>query len=259
MMLLGILLLIFFITLFFLVYHLKDVSLNEEDEIQSSEINENNVKQIEQKPFHAQYEKIKYWLYDSLKDLDSVYRTIYRDIVVKNLWIDEPFHTKFYEVLLLLSKNDFMIKDKDSNTIVMNIRDENEIVQISNSYSVFSTNEILSSTFEETRDKIKSFNDNDAKNILFAMLVIVCSKSQFFNDKEVPFTLIMKALEDYKQIDKVLYIVKLIEQGDKKVAFVKKAYDLAIRLAKTYPYNDSITPQQLQICHKLPKKILRNI
>lgn len=217
------------------------------------------VKLVEEKSVEIQSQQMKYWLYSSFRDLSCELRILYSTIVVKNLWIDEPFHTKFYQVLLLLSKNNFMIRNPKSIDLVINMRDENDIVQKSISYEVFSVNEILCSTFQYTMDSIVSFHKSDARNIVFAVVLMICKKSQYFNYEELPLTLIQELLKDYHELENIRYILELIEAEDRRLDFVVKAYNMAIKRAATYPYNNSVSPVPLQINQKLPKKVLQNM
>ena len=45
-----------------------------------------------------------------------IYRSnnIYEKIIVKNYWIDEPFHSSFVKILYCISENDFWIKSLKS-------------------------------------------------------------------------------------------------------------------------------------------------
>ena len=78
-------------------------------------------------------------IYDGLDDFNSIYELIIHD----NLWINEPFHTKFYEFCMIINDNDFMIIDPYSKVITMNIRDKYNKVQTSKSYQVYFTKEII--------------------------------------------------------------------------------------------------------------------
>lgn len=246
-------------------YYLKTIFINKANRVQGMEDFEAKkgegvekiIEPVEQKSIKP--EKMRYWLYPSVRDLSFECRILYDLVVVKNLWIDEPFHTKLYEILLLLSRNNFMIRNPNSSDLVINIRDENDIVQTSKSYEVFSTNELLYATIEYSLGSIVGFYESDAKNIVFAIVLIICEKSQYFNQKELPLALIQDVLKEYSELENIWYILELIEAKDRRFDFIEKAYELAIQKAITYPYNDSTSPLHLQISSNLPKKVLKNI
>ncbi|DAB34920.1 MAG TPA: hypothetical protein CFH82_02905 [Sulfurospirillum sp. UBA12182] len=248
-------------------YYLKNTFMNNANKVQNIEDFEakkdegvaNVIEPVEQKSLYIKPEKMRYWLYPSVRDLSFEFQILYDLVVVKNLWIDEPFHTKFYEIFLLLSKNNFMIRNPNSSDLILNMRDENDIVRTSTSYEVFSTNELLYATIEYSLDSIVGFYESDAKNIVFVIVLIICGKSQYFNQKELPLALIQDVLKEYSELENIWYILELIEAKDRRFDFIEKAYELAIQKAITYPYNDSTSPLHLQISSNLPKKVLKNI
>ena len=51
-------------------------------------------------------------IYDGLHDFNFIYELVIHD----NLWINEPFHSKFYEFCMIINDNDFMIIDPSSKS-----------------------------------------------------------------------------------------------------------------------------------------------
>ncbi len=114
-----------------------------------------------------------YPIYDGLHDFISIYELVVHD----NLWINEPFHSKFYEFCMIINDNDFMIIDPSSKVITMNIRDRWNKVQTSKSYQVFSSKEIIKYVIRYSITDIKSYDKIEAQNLLISIFIIVLKQS----------------------------------------------------------------------------------
>lgn len=163
-------------------------ALNEKNKISESqnleplqEQKNQDSKILEKKPepvYQLQTHKVKYWLYNPAYGLIT-YGLIglYNELVVKNLWINEPFHSKFYEILMVLDKNEFMIIDPHSRVITMNVRGRDNKVSTSKSFQVFATKDIIEATLQNAMSDIVRFNKHDAQHIVLAICVIALEQS----------------------------------------------------------------------------------
>ena len=143
--------------------------------------------------------KVRYSLYNpnfqGLHEFNSIYKLVVHD----NLWINEPFHSKFYEFLMLTNDNDFMIIDPYSKVITMNVRDKYNKVQTSKSYQVYSTKDIIKHMISYCMDDITRFNKKDAQNLLISIFIVALKQSVHYLSKDVPQNIIDKMLKDYKE------------------------------------------------------------
>ena len=210
-----------------------------------------------EKVYQLQTHKIKYKLYDTKFKLDFYLNNLYQNVVVENLYIDEPFHTDFYKLLLLLNKDELMIVDKKAKVLTLNIRDTNNQMQISKSYSVFSVKDIIVEVLNISLNKILQFQKSDAQNIILAICILSIQKSQHFETQQNQNDRIQNMLDiDFKRIE---FIINLINKKDEQLLFIDDAINYAFETTRTYPYNDSEKQQVLSLDIKLPKKVLMSI
>ena len=196
-----------------------------------------------------------YPIYDGLHDFISIYELVVHD----NLWINEPFHTKFYEFCMIINDNDFMIIDPSSKVITMNIRDKYNKVQTSKSYQVFSTKDIIKHVIRYSITDIKSYNKIEAQNLLISIFIIVLKQSVHYLSHEAPQNIIDKVLEGYEYTQAIRDIVLLIEEKDSQFYFIQKSIYNAFNAVETLPYNDSEVPKAIKIREEQPIKILQKI
>jgi hypothetical protein len=193
--------------------------------------------------------------FDGLHELSFLYRLV----VHKNFWINEPFHTKFYEFLMLINDNDFMIIDPNSKVITMNTRDQHNKVQTSKSYQVFSTKDIIQHVVLYCMDDIKRFNKKDAQNLVISIFIIALKQSVHYLSYEIPLNIIDKMLKRYEQAQGIRNIIQMIEAKNEKVYFIQKSIYDAFTVIKTLPYNDSEAPKAIEIRLQISQKILQTI
>jgi hypothetical protein len=198
--------------------------------------------------------KMRYLLFNKY-ELGFHSSFLYEKIVIKNLWIDEPFHTSFYNVLLFLKNNNFFIKDKNSKVLTLFLRDDKNKTLKSNSYQVFSAQEILIFVLENSLTDIYKFKDKNAKDIVLAICVLTFHKSQHFLSLKNPNNLI----NEFIDIDKIQYILDLIEENDERLLFIKSSFKMAFLDSETYPYIDNLKQEKLQISYSTPQKYLQEI
>ena len=203
--------------------------------------------------------KVRYSLYNpnfqGLHEFNSIYKLVVHD----NLWINEPFHSKFYEFLMLINDNQFMIIDPYSKVITMNVRDKYNKVQTSKSYQVYSTKDIIKHMISYCMDDITRFNKKDAQNLLISIFIVALKQSVHYLSKDVPQNIIDKMLKDYKEALAIKNIVHMVETEKEKVYFIQEALYDAFSVVETLPYNDSEVPKALEIRKELPQKLLQSI
>ncbi len=227
---------------------------NLQQKLINEEINKESRRVYKLNTHEVQY-SLYYPIYDGLVDFISIYELVVHD----NLWINEPFHTKFYEFCMIINDNDFMIIDPSSKVITMNIRDKYNKVQTSKSYQVFSTKDIIKHVIRYSITDIKSYNKIEAQNLLISIFIIVLKQSVHYLSHEVSINIIDKVLEGYEYTQAIRDIVLLIEEKDSQFYFIQESIYNAFNAVETLPYNDSEVPKAIKIREEQPIKILQKI
>ncbi|MBD3841934.1 MAG: hypothetical protein IE909_08620 [Campylobacterales bacterium] len=200
--------------------------------------------------------RVKLRLFDARRELlQLIY--LYELVIVKNYWISEPFYSKFYELLILFEKNNLMIVDPNAKVITMNLRDHNNEVHTSRAFEVYSSADIVDSVLRLCMKNILQFKQQDAQNIIIAICIFVLEKSVHYRSQKVFQHMVIDVLSDYKNAQDVRKNLEWIKEKKISVKFVFDAFEQALNTAKTYPYNDSEAPKQLQLVRKLPQKFLQ--
>ena len=200
--------------------------------------------------------RVKLTLFDARRDLLQL-NYLYEFVIVKNYWISNPFYSKFYELLLIFENNNFMIIDPNAKVVTMHLRDHNNEVQTSRAFEVYNSRDIVESMIRIGIQNIRQFKQQDAQNIVIAICIFVLEKAVHYLSKEVPQKIIIDLLDDYKNAQDIRKIVKLIKEKNSSLKFVFDAFEQALNMSITYPYNDSEVPKQLQLPQKLPQKFLQ--
>jgi hypothetical protein len=208
--------------------------------------------------YSLQTHKVKYLLFDAKIELKYL-SDLYQIIIINNYWISQPFHDKFYEFLKIIDANNFMIIDPNSKIISMNIRDKNNEVQTSKSYQVFSTKDIIHFIIRNYMSNIYKYDEENAKNIIISIFVIVLEKSVHHISKLTSLNIIDDLLKDYKYSENVKIITELVKERNSSLNFINEAFTFAFKNNTTFPYNDTEVPKQLQISNKSSIKSLQNI
>ncbi|MGP2657881.1 hypothetical protein ACOJTA_12660 [Malaciobacter sp. WC5094] len=184
----------------------KTVETQEQKTVEKNEDSEDILYQLN-------INKVRYKFFNSSEDLNE-FSYLYHLVIYKNLFINEPFHSKFYEILLTLEKNDFMIIDPFSDVLILNVRDRNNETQTSKSYQVFRTNNIVDFVIRQTIDEILEYNRKDAQNILIAIMIFLIKESVYYLDKSISLNTTTKLLENYEHKDCINYITKEIKENN---------------------------------------------
>lgn len=226
----------------------------QEEKTQDSKVEESKIEAV----YQLQTHKVKYWLYNSYCDLKTYsLRHLYHDIVVKNLWINEPFHSKFYEILMILDKNELMMIDPHSRVITMNVRGKDNKVTTSKSFQVFATRDIVVNTLSNAMSDIVRFNKHDAQHIVIAICLIALEQSLHYQSHEISFDTVKTMWKDYEFTEDIYHITTLLKEQNEQLQFVNKAFQIAFETTQTEAYNDSEASNPLQLPTKLPQKVLK--
>ena len=200
--------------------------------------------------------QIRLTLFNAKRDLKK-FIDLYELVIVENYWVNEPFYSKFYELLLVMEKNEFMIVDSNAKVITMNLRDRNNKVHISKAFEVYNSGEIIKFVIKASMQDILQFKKYDAQNIMIATFIFCLEKSVHYLSKDVPQNIINDLLSTYVYALDIRKIVKLIKEEKSSVSFIVKAFEDALMITEIYPYTDSEVPKQLQLLKKLPQKFLQ--
>lgn len=236
------------------------VEEKESNTVQEEILNEKKIDEELEKFYQLNTNKIKYSLYNPALEGLYQFSFIYELVIIENLWINEPFHSKFYEFLLLINDNNLMIIDPMTKVITMNMRDVNNKMQISKSYQVYSTKEIIMHAIPYCMPHVKRFIRNDSENLLISIFIIILKQSMHYQSKEIFQSTISKMLKNYEYEQDVQYIIELIEEGlDERFSFVQASIQDAFKVSRTFPYNETKIIKALETREKLPQKFLQKI
>lgn len=209
--------------------------------------------------YQLQTHKIKFSFFDTKYYLESSLGLLYQKIVIKNIWINEPFHSKFYEILILINRNKFLIKDRNSNVITMHVRGKDNKVTVSNAFNIFTTLDIVVETFNLCIRNILEFEKEEAQNIVLVICILALEKSQYYNNKECPKNTIFYLLSNYEYLDDIEFILAQIKIKNERFEFIETAFNDSFDRTFTRIYNDTEISKPLFLIEELPEKILLHI
>lgn len=168
---------------------------------------------------------------------------LYKNIIVKHLIIEEPFHTVFVNILIFLDKNDDCIKSNRTQEFKLKIRNNGEK---GSAYLVYSIKELvfetLSSVFDETK---YSHNKHSIQIVLLATAFVHMQKMRQWSylsneteDEVEQCILIAKSFmkNGCSQRTLVFDMIKKIKENSEEFSFVNRYFESAKRFAKNYPY-----------------------
>lgn len=233
-----------------------EIPFDESEEVTIEEnISNDFIEKEPEKIYELQTHKVKYQIYDYSRNLTYEFKDLYVDIVLNNLWINEPFHSTFYKVLILFDRDELMIKDKNSKILTLNVRDpySNNMI-VSKSYQVFSSKKIVKMTLLKALNEIIKFKKDDAQNIILAICIITLQKSLHFTDGKISNDSVDKLLTT-----NVKAIITMIQDKHNQLLFIEDSFLFAFLNTITEPYNDSEELSFVKIPANLPKKILTQI
>lgn len=190
-------------------------------------------------------------------------KQLYEDVVVKNLWIEEPFHTIFATLLRFYEDYDDCIKSENTNTINIKIVRTGKMVHV---YKVYLVQELVFTTVNDVYNCIKNvYNQEDAKLILIATMLfkidLLRSMSQIYNTHDLSCENILPI--KCKNWQNILQIIYQIRAGEEQYNFINTIFQNSKQIASEHPYTD--TQNSLNVLNPLPhynpkiKKILLSV
>ena len=173
-------------------------------------------------------------------------KNIYQRTVLVKLYIDEPFHTTFVQLLQIYDKTESWIKSKNTKEIRLKIRNKNADFEEGIAFKVYAVSEIM---FDFLTNILKYFDETkypkeDQENIMLAALVwklgyvkelkYLCEKN--LNDIEFRECLAKKILKYYDENHDVFQILRMIECNHENLQFLFDVYNESLKYQKEYPY-----------------------
>lgn len=152
--------------------------------------------------FRLNTTKIRYDQYDCFKNWGV--EELYKVIVLKNLWLQEPFHSSYSKLLLLLENNKLWIKVPDSKELILTNRDEDEKLSYGISLQAVFLEDLIEDIFYDIWIEYDNMPILTKQNLLMGVLVKLVELSKQIEtikiDKEVDETLLISWL--YESMDK---------------------------------------------------------
>jgi hypothetical protein len=187
--------------------------------------------------------KYNYYLPSNFNDVQT--KELYTNIIVSNIWIEEPFHTIFTSILKFLEDNDDCINSESTRKIKIKIAKTNESA---NAYKVYSIKELIFMTVDKVYRQIRTeYNSKDIQIILLATLLfkinLLRSMSSVYNDiNDINCTDIF--LDKFENSKKVIGVIKQIRQETEQFNFVNIIFQNSKKFAIEFPYEDSHKSQK---------------
>ena len=235
---------IFLLIILFITYTIFISIGDKKDEDIEEEIEENEKEtQPKEIVLHFQTDPIKISVYTfhSFR-VDN----FYKKIVINRLFIDEPFHTTFVQLLQIYDHTESWIKSQKTKEIKLKIRTKNGSFQEGTSFKVYSVSEII---FDFLGNILEHFDNyryskNDQKNVILAALAwkldlvmelkYLCEKD--LNCIERRDCLGKKILKHHEKNYDIFQILRMLEARHENLLFVFEAYEKALKWQQEYPY-----------------------
>ena len=210
------------------------------------EIKPKNVEKSKEIVLHFNTNAIKISFYNFHIFQHFQAKKIYKKIVVDKLYIDEPFHSTFVQLLQIFDKTESWIKSKKTKEIRLKIRNKNADFEEGTSFKVYAVSEIA---FDFLDNILEYFDTNryskkDQKNIILAALVwkleyvkelkYLCEKN--LNDIEFRECLAKKILKYHDESHDIFQILRMIECNHENLQFLFDIYNQSLKYQREYPY-----------------------
>jgi hypothetical protein len=224
-------------------------------------------------------------LEDCHRDLINFYNTdifknyragqLYKKVVVTKLFIDEPFHTVFTQLLQIYAHTHSWIKSSKTKEIRLKVRTKDAKFEEGISFKVYSISEIVFDLlenilehFDKKKNKKKRYTKEDQKNIILSVLIwkldcvkefkYLCDKN--LNDIKFRECLAKKILREYDENHNIFQILQMLEEGHKKVQFIFRLHDRAMKWQQEYPYVSKGEEEYIKInIDKLANQHMKNL
>jgi len=235
------------IIILFIIYVSK-YDIDDKQEIEVDEILEDDTQSKKPKEiiFKFNTDVVRFSLYSP--HIFTNYRAIklYKKVVINRLFIDEPFHTAFMQLLQIYDHTQSWLKSNKTKEIKLKIRNKNANFEEGISFKVHAVSEIA---FDFLGNILEYFNENryskeDQKNILLVALVwkLDCVKElkhlciENLDDIELREYLAKKILKYHGINHDVFQILRMLEKKHENVQFIFRMYDKALEWQQEYPY-----------------------
>lgn len=221
---------------------------------------EEKLRQLEQERLMNELAEAQKYMFFDTSTLNYNLSDLYRKVIKINRWNNEPFHAKFYEFLMLMNDNEFMVIDSQIEPLTLLVRDENNILQVSKAYQVFSSQGIIVYVINHIINNFdESYSSQDIQDTMIAIFIIALMQSVHYLATDILLQTIEKLMNDYPRKNNISEIISLIKVKNSRYTFIINAFEKAFLNTQTLPYNDSIVPKTLTLPAKLPKKYLQTI
>jgi hypothetical protein len=168
----------------------------------------------------------KYYLYSSDFFDEFQSQKIYKDIVINNLLLHEPFYTIFTKLLIYWDKNNEWIKSNKTKTIIIKVN-----YQTNEAFKVFVKRDLVFQTLVLSfqyliNNKIKK---NDICNILLGIIIFYIDNNE---EKEI-------FIEQCNNPVVINNIISDIENKVDRYSFVDNFFESSKKYVTEYPFVDN--------------------
>lgn len=172
----------------------------------------------------------------------------YNKVVQKNLYIDEPFHTSFVQLIQIYAQTQSWLKSNKTKEIKLKIRNKNANFEEGISFKVHSVSEILFDFLENILEYLDEtiYSNENKKNIILSALLwkldnvreiqYLCMEN--LNEIKYRECLAKKILKYYDRNHDVFKILKMIEYKHENIKFMPSMYNKTIECQQEYSYVD---------------------
>lgn len=237
------------------------------EEVVKEEIVEDVIKKEVEIFYQLNVENIKLDLYPLSTFSHYQIRSSYRQIVLDNYWINEPFHTKFTKILYYVNGQEFWIKSPNSKEIILNMRGSNgEILKI-NSLKVLDLKEVVFNlTIEilKIKNQTKGFlSRENIQDILLPAIIYTLSKCgnldvKTTDENEIINILIEIFFSDFSEESKSA----IVPRNNLNFEVIVQIFERSICRAREYPntiYSKNDAEKIVEKLQSFPKKRLISI
>ena len=179
-------------------------------------------------------ESVKYKLFSPYIFYNDGSSDLYKQVIVNNLYLEEPFHTTYAKLLVFWQKNNSWIKTDNTKTITLLVDGKK-----SNSFKIYYKKELVFKTISDTFRELK----NRKLSKTYIQTVLVSILLFYINDKKT-INSFSKNCKDKKNISLLLSSLK---NSRHESYFIHDYFEDAKKYVQEYPYNDTDTAQQSSI------------
>ncbi len=232
-----------------------------------TEIEEEIKEEIEEILYEMNTHSIKISLYPSSTFSSYTMINLYKEIIVNNYWINEPFHSSFIKILYCVDKNSFWIQSSRSKEIIINFRNFDGEEERDTAVRVFDLKEILNDVVLEIDWHAHKYLSKQCMQILLlSSMIYTISKCGNLN------TLLEKKDDDIDMLALLIEIFciefseeiknKIIPTNNINLNLIEKVYNAAIERAKEYPNylgDNSAQKKEIKMLQNLQQKRLLTV